>query len=198
MAAGDSVAGVAEGSSPSQATGSGRGPAVRAALLTVFYAVAAIAAYFALPPTDLDATNIWAAILLVVVAIAILVVLYLASLRTIGRAEFPVLRALLVIAVFFVTFVLIVAYAYLSLEARYPGQVPGIVTHVDALYFTVTVITTVGFGDISPQGQLARGVATAQMVFTLVFLGALLRSAVNVGRSERQRREDAQADPDGG
>jgi voltage-gated potassium channel len=198
VAARDSVAGVAEGSSPSQASGSGRGAAIRASLLTLLYAVAAIAAYFALPPTDLDRTNVWGALLMAALAIAILVVLYLASLRTIGRAEFPVLRALLVIAVFFVTFVLLVAYAYLSLETRFPGQVPGIVTHVDALYFTVTVITTVGFGDISPQGQLARGIATAQMVFTLVFLGALLRSAVNVGRSERQRRHDAQADPDGG
>jgi hypothetical protein len=164
----------------------------------VLYCAAAIAAYFSLPPTDLDATSIWAAVLLASLAIGVLVALYLLSLRSIGRAHYPVLRSLLIIAVFFVTFVLIVAYAYLSLETRFPGQVPGIVTHMDALYFTVTVITTVGFGDITPQGQLARGIATAQMVFTLVFLGAMLRSAVSVGRSERQRRQGAAGQSDGG
>lgn len=185
---------VAKAGGLSQASSAGVREAVIAATLTGLYVVAALAAYFLLPPVDLVVTEIWQAILLAAAALVILVALYLMSLRRIGRAEYPLLRALLIIIVFFVTFVLVVAYIYLSLETRSPGQVPGIATHVDALYFTVTIITTVGFGDITPTGQVARVVATVQMVFTLVFVGALVRSAVNVGRDERNRRQRGQAE----
>jgi hypothetical protein len=131
-------------------------------------------------------------VLLIAVAIVLLVVLYVLSLRRIGRSRYPLLRALVLITVFLVTYLLLMAYVYLSLESRSPGQLPGIATHLDALYFTVTVITTTGFGDITPAGQAAKAVVTVQMVFTLVVLGALLRSAASVGRRERQRRSQGE------
>lgn len=158
---------------------------------SALYVVLAVAAFFSMPPDNLDVGSTWDAMLLVALAIVVLVVLYLASLRRISRARYPLLRALVIVTVFFVTYVLLMAYVYLSLESRFPGQVPGIVTHVDALYFTVTVLTTTGFGDISAAGQAAKGVVTAQMVFTLVVLGALLRSAGSIGRKERERRRRA-------
>jgi voltage-gated potassium channel len=41
---------------------------------------------------------------------------------------------------------------------------PGINTFVDALYFTVTTLTTTGFGDITPAGQMGRGLTVVIMV----------------------------------
>jgi drug/metabolite transporter (DMT)-like permease len=175
-------------SQPVRATGTGRGPASLAILGTVFYVAAALAAFFSMPPKDLDVSSAWAAVLLLALAIVLLVILYVMSLRRIGRARYPLLRALVIVTVFLITYLLLMAYLYLSLESRFPGQVPGVVTHVDALYFTVTVLTTTGFGDISAAGQAAKAVVTVQMVFTLVVLGALLRSAATVGREERERR----------
>jgi hypothetical protein len=171
---------------------------VLAILGTVLYVVLAVGAFFSMPPEDFDVGSTWEAMLLVAVAVVLLVVLYLVSLRRISRARYPLLRALVIITVFFVTYVLLMAYLYLSLESRFPGQVPGIVTHVDALYFTVTVLTTTGFGDISAAGQAAKAVVTVQMVFTLVVLGALLRSAGSMGREERERRRRAQDQAGGG
>lgn len=172
--------------------------AVLAIVGTALFVVAAVAAYFAMPPKDLDVDSVWHAVLLLALAVVLLVLLYVVSLRRIGRSRYPMLRALLIITVFFVTYVLLMAYVYLSLESRFPGQVPGVSTHVDALYFTVTVLTTVGFGDIAPVGQAAKAVVTTQMVFTVVVLGALLRSAATVGRQEKERRLRAQDTADGG
>lgn len=69
------------------------------------------------------------------------------------------------------------ASAYLAL-ARQPGQFSGLRTRIDALYFTVITMSTVGYGDISPAGQHARVVVMLQILYTLVFLvsaGSALR-----------------------
>ena len=44
-------------------------------------------------------------------------------------------------------------------------------SRTDALYFTTSTFATVGFGDITPVSQLARGVVSVQMIADL---GALL------------------------
>jgi hypothetical protein len=55
---------------------------------------------------------------------------------------------------------------------------------VGAMYFTVTVFSTVGFGDITAKTDLARTLVTLQMIFSLVVLGVIVKlfsNAVNVG-----------------
>ena len=44
-------------------------------------------------------------------------------------------------------------------------------SRTDALYFTVTVFSTVGFGDISPTSESARLVVSGQMILDLFILG---------------------------
>jgi hypothetical protein len=41
------------------------------------------------------------------------------------------------------------------------------------LYFTIVTMATVGYGDIHAVGQFARGLVTVQIVFNLIFVGAL-------------------------
>ncbi|GAB2689365.1 potassium channel family protein [Kitasatospora kifunensis] len=86
---------------------------------------------------------------------------------------------------------LIFAVAYLSL-ARDPGEFRGLHTRVDALYFTVITMSTVGYGDIAPLGQSARVVVMLQILYTVVFLtvggaavGQFLRG--RLGERARQR-----------
>ena len=65
-------------------------------------------------------------------------------------------------------------------------------THTDALYFTVTVFSTVGFGDITGKTEAARLVVTSQMIADLLIIGLGLRVIVGaVTRSRQQRPEDA-------
>jgi voltage-gated potassium channel len=56
--------------------------------------------------------------------------------------------------------------------AELPGQFVSLQNKTDALYFNVSTLATVGFGDVHPQAQLARAAVTVQIVFNLVFLGA--------------------------
>lgn len=64
------------------------------------------------------------------------------------------------------------ALLFYVVELRNPGQVAGLETRLDALYFTVATMLTVGYGDIHAQGQMARALVLAQMVFNVVFVAA--------------------------
>lgn len=55
-----------------------------------------------------------------------------------------------------------------------PAEFVGLDTRLDALYFSMVTLTTVGYGDVSAHGQLARGLVTCQLAFDLVFVGALV------------------------
>jgi len=57
------------------------------------------------------------------------------------------------------------------LLALEPGQFAELHTRTDALYFNVTTLATVGFGDVHATGQAARVAITVQIVFNLIFIG---------------------------
>ena len=62
-------------------------------------------------------------------------------------------------------------------------------SRTDAMYFSTTVFTTVGFGDIVAKTQAARVVVTIQMVLDLAIIalvGRLVINAIKIG----QRRQN--------
>jgi hypothetical protein len=88
--------------------------------------------------------------------------------------------------------VLAFSLTYLMLERSDHGQMVGLHTRLDALYFTITTLITVGYGDVHPQGQAARGIATVQMVFNAVFVAGLVRAMFYEARvrwEPRSRRD---------
>jgi len=70
--------------------------------------------------------------------------------------------------------VVIFAVGYYGIAVRMPGEFSGLATRLDALYFSLTTVATVGYGDISAAGQLARLLVSVQLVFNLVFVAALV------------------------
>jgi hypothetical protein len=66
------------------------------------------------------------------------------------------------------------ALGYHALEHADHGQFDSLSTKTDALYFTVSTLATVGFGDVHATGQLARGLVTLQIAFDLVFVAGLV------------------------
>lgn len=101
-------------------------------------------------------------------------------------------RPALGIALLSILSLLVFATAYLALS-RHGGEFAGLHTRVDALYFTVITMATIGYGDITPSGQEARVVVLAQVVYSFVFLaaGASAFSQQLRGRRERRARQRA-------
>lgn len=109
--------------------------------------------------------------------------------RRIKTAELPGLRAIQALAVVIPLFLAVFAAIHLSLS-RAPDSAYNVeLNHTQALYFTVTVFATVGFGDITPTTDTARLVVTLQMLLDLVLLGAgvrVLTTAAKMGLARRQ------------
>ena len=68
-------------------------------------------------------------------------------------------------------FLLFFASSYYILSADDAATFTESLSRSDALYLTVTIFATVGFGDISAQTESARLFVTAQMLLDLVVLG---------------------------
>jgi hypothetical protein len=58
-------------------------------------------------------------------------------------------------------------------------------TRTDALYFTVTVFATVGFGDITAKTEAARLVVTGQMIVDLVTIALVVKVIVDAAKRGR-------------
>ena len=86
---------------------------------------------------------------------------------------------------------LVFALAFYRLETADPGQIPGLVTRLDALYFTMTTLLTIGFGDIHAERQTARALVLVQMVFNVAII-ATAATTLN-SRVRRQAEERAEA-----
>jgi voltage-gated potassium channel Kch len=92
--------------------------------------------------------------------------------------------------------VVIFSLAYYWIAVHLPGEFIGLVTRLDALYFALTTVATVGYGDISAAGQLARLLVSVQLVFNLVFVAALvglLQGRMREGKPPSREGDDARA-----
>jgi hypothetical protein len=134
------------------------------------------------------------------VAAAIFVSVLMLEIRGITRAKHPMLRATVALAVVIPLFLIFFAWIYLTMSNSEPHTFGGAMSHMTALYFTVTVFSTVGFGDITPHTDLARLVTTVQMLADLAVIAVVVRLIFGVaGRTTDQRsagRDGATAAPD--
>jgi len=80
---------------------------------------------------------------------------------------------------------LLFACTYFVLERLSAGTFSQPLTRSDSLYFTVTVFSTVGFGDITPKTELARLLVTGQMITDVIILGLAVKIIVGAVKSRR-------------
>lgn len=140
--------------------------------------VAAFAAvmlfYYTVPVRPLDSSGEWAiAVVALLVAVALLGWAITHQVKRQLRAghETAVRVQSLLLLIYLV--VPLFALGYFVIEQHSGNQFADLVTKTDALYFTMTTLATVGFGDVHATGQVARVLVTIQMAFNLVFIGAL-------------------------
>ena len=146
---------------------------LRKAALTVLTIVLPIAAYFVLP-LDKEFGRLLA-VLLVVFAAGALIPISIRQAQMVLRSQDPLFDAMRCIVSALVLLVIAFSCAYFVLATSYDNQINGVETKLDAIYFTVTILATVGFGDITATGQAARAVVTGQMVVNFAVLAVALR-----------------------
>lgn len=123
-----------------------------------------------------------------IVATAVGTVIFLAFLvwqvRRILRAELPELRAIEAVGSLIAVFVVLVASVYWTMSAINPEEFSEPLNRISAMYLAVATATTVGFGDVSAEGDAARAMVTAQMVLDIVLLASLARAIFTLARME--------------
>ena len=119
------------------------------------------------------------------------------QLRGILRARHPRLQAIRALSVGLPMFWVVFAATYWIVAAQQDGAFTEPLNRTDGLYFTITVFTTVGFGDIAPVSQLARVLVTVQMILGLVTLGLIAKLVVGAVQVAVARRSAEPEPADG-
>ncbi len=116
-----------------------------------------------------------------IAAVCVVVPLTVRRARSIRASERPILDAVETLVLLFTLLVLGFAAVYVVI-AEHSHQLVDVRTKIDALYFTVSTLSTVGFGDAHAAGQAARLVVTVQIVFDLAFLATAVRLLTSVAQ----------------
>ena len=115
------------------------------------------------------------------------------QIRRISAAELPELRAAEALGIIVAVFLVAFSAVYLALSHESPATFTERLSHAQALYFTITIFSTVGFGDITPRTDAARLVVSAQMLLDLALIGAGVRLILNVAKSSFDTAEGSAA-----
>ncbi len=168
--------------------------AIAATLLrATLSATALVVLYYTLP---FDRKFGDSAVVLLPIGIAVFCTLTWFEMRRIVRSDKPLMRAIQVLATILPFFLILFASVYYVMCKDNAAAFSVKLTRTDSLYFTITVFSTVGFGDIVPVSDNARIVVMVQMLGDLALLGAgvrLLSGAVrmSVERKRATNHDDA-------
>ncbi|MFD8525220.1 potassium channel family protein [Streptomyces capillispiralis] len=173
-----------------------RWAAVVAAARAVLIAVGLVTAYYLLP---LDERGTAGASALLVCGLVAVLLVFGWEVRAIVRSPHPRLKAVEALAATLALFLVLFAGAYYLLDRSSAGSFSEPLTRTDALYFTLTTFSTVGYGDITARSQTGRVLTMAQMAGGLLLVGVaarVLASAVQAGL--RRQRRGPSAEPRSG
>lgn len=151
-----------------------------------------VALYYLIP---LDPSSIGVSISQLSVGLVALVGLVVYQVRAIAKATYPALRAVGALATSVPLFLLLFAGTYYVMGAFSQANFSEPLTRTDALYFTVTVFATVGFGDITATTQPTRVLVMGQMIAGVVIIGLGARVIVDAVKRGQSRQPGQASDP---
>jgi uncharacterized membrane protein len=145
---------------------------VKAGVRAVVTATLLLILYFEIPVEHRAHQSV---VLRLSVALIVFVVVVVNEIRLIPGHDRPMLRATVAMATILPLFLILFSWIYLTMARAYPAAFGVPLSRISALYFTVTVFSTVGFGDITPKTDMARLVVTVQMLSDLVVIAVVIR-----------------------
>jgi lysylphosphatidylglycerol synthetase-like protein (DUF2156 family) len=163
----------------------------RSGAIVLFAFIMILGAFYALPFDHFSSER---SVLRLSAVVALVIAVFVWQIRRIAVAELPELRAAealgIVISVFLVGFSIV----YLSMYNANVHSFNQRLDHSKALYFTISVFSTVGFGDIVAKTDTARLVVSAQMLLDLAIIGVVVRMIFTAARSRISPGENGERD----
>jgi len=151
---------------------------------SVLVGVLLFVAYYLLPLNKPETFGV----LLLVGGVILIAVVVAWQVRAIRESPFPRLRGVQTLISGIPLLLVVFAAAYYLTGQTEPDSFTQPMDKIDAMYFTVTVFSTVGFGDITATTDLARTLVTVQMLVNLVVIGLVAKvifGAVDTGLKKR-------------
>jgi hypothetical protein len=157
---------------------------------TLAAAAALLIAYFWFP-TDRDPTvGVFVVLAGGLAAFAMVTVL---QIRQLKRAPYPLLRGVQALLMVSLMFIVAFSLTYVLMAEADPESFSEPMTKSAAIYFTVTTVATVGFGDIVATTDTTRLVVTVQMLMGIGILATTARVVLSATQNRHQALRDARA-----
>jgi len=131
---------------------------------------------------------------LLVFAVAVL-----RQVTSIVASDYPRLRAIVGIGTAIPLLIVVFSAVYVAISVHHPASFSEPIGKVGGIYFTITILATVGFGDIVAKTDAARIVVTMQMIFDLTLVGVVIKAiggAVTRGEEAVRAEPVEETDPD--
>jgi voltage-gated potassium channel len=160
--------------------------------VTLAVSTTLIVIYYVVPIGPLSNPRV---LLRLAIGVLIFVSVVAIEVRAILRSDRPVPRAWLSIGIIGPLFLVMFASIYVAMARADPAAFGGELSRTEALYFSITMLSTVGFGDITPKTDPARTVIMIQMVADLVLVGAIVK-LISGAASHRSAQVHGQAHED--
>lgn len=135
--------------------------------------VGLLVAYFSFPLRLDSAAGTVVSLLLTTLGLGLVTLIMVTELRHLRHGTAG--RSAKILALLIVLLVMMFSLAFFLLNRVDPDQVAGLDTRTDALYFTLSTMATVGYGDVHAEGQLARAMVCALIAFNVVVVASLYR-----------------------
>jgi len=119
-------------------------------------------------------------------ALLVLVIVLVLQFLSVSKSPHPTLKGVESVAITVPLLILSFAATYYVMWQADPASFTESLSRVDAVYLSVTILATVGFGDITPVSESARLIVTGQMIVDLIFVGLIAK--VLVGAVQRRRQ----------
>ncbi len=158
------------------------------ALAGLFVVVAILSIYIVIPePTGEDPP--WLVFFTIVVVALLYVVVAFRLVLRIHRSNHPLRTGIVALSVMVTAMVAIFSLTYLSLSIADPANFNQPLDKISAMYFTMTILSTVGFGDIVATSHAGMIAVMVQMAVGLTLLTGLARVLVTAARTAAKKRQ---------
>lgn len=97
------------------------------------------------------------------------------QLRRIRRSSTPTLATVEALLLVYGTFLIQFSLLYVALSTSDPSAFDEPLNRMGGLYLSITILSTVGFGDISANTDVARLLVSVQMIADIVLIGTAVR-----------------------